>query len=72
MVHKLLSEVRRKVVELWLDGNSYSGIHHKVGPSTGTSSSIISQLRRLWSKQATTATAVSIVESVRRKSVGKD
>jgi len=46
MVRKLPSEVRKKVVQLWLDGNSYSGIHHKAGPSTGASSSIISQLRK--------------------------
>jgi len=45
MVRKLPPEARKRVVQLWLDGNSYVDIHHKAGPSKGTSSSIISQLR---------------------------
>jgi len=46
MVRKLSPEIRRRVVELWLDDNTYEDIHAKLGVSSGASSKIISETRK--------------------------
>jgi len=46
MVRQIPIEVRRRVVELWMDGNSYRQVSAKTGVSLGTISIIINEERR--------------------------
>lgn len=46
MVRKHPPEVRRRVVELWLDGNTYKDIYAETGASPASSSSIIDRTRK--------------------------
>jgi len=46
MVRQLPTEVRRRVAELWLDGNTYRDISRETGVSVGAIASIIEEERR--------------------------